>query len=129
LGTFTPDVVRPVDLLQVGDLPVRRLHHAGVLELELLDHVGDPALAEAFPGQHVDRPGAQQRPQSHLDGTGIGRRHDADAIVGGNAQERARSIDRLDDLLLGRLGSVRPPDGGIFEKFGRPARTLGAGSG
>ena len=53
------DVVRPVDGLEIGDLAVARLQDARVLELELLGHVGDPAFAEALPGQHVDGPRAR----------------------------------------------------------------------
>jgi hypothetical protein len=55
--------------------------------LQLLDDVGHPAGAEAFPGQHVDAALAEQRPQRHLDGAGIGSRHDADAVVGRHVEE------------------------------------------
>ena len=64
-GTRTPEVV-PFQanttsrvlvstLAEVGQLAVRRLDDARVLQLELLDDVRHPALAEALPGQHVDR--------------------------------------------------------------------------
>ena len=62
-GTRTPEVVPfqvnttsrdEVDLREIGQLAVARLEHAHVVELELLEDVGDPALAEALPGQHVD---------------------------------------------------------------------------
>ena len=51
----------PVDGLEVGDLAVVGPHHLGV-ELELLGDVGDPALAEAFPGHGGYRPGPEQAP-------------------------------------------------------------------
>ena len=78
-------VVVEIDRGEIGQLAIAARDLARVLQLQLLDHVGDPALAEAFPGQHVDAAGAQQRPHRHLDGAGVGRRHDADAVIGGNA--------------------------------------------
>ena len=62
-GTRTPEVV-PFQVKttsrakstcgQVRQLAVVGLDGAGVVELELLDDVGDPAEAEALPGEHVD---------------------------------------------------------------------------
>jgi len=43
------DVVIEIDLSEIGQLAVGRLQRARVGELELLDDVGDPAVAEAFP--------------------------------------------------------------------------------
>ena len=98
-------------------------------ELELLDHVGDPALAEAFPGQHVDAARAEQRPQRHLDRAGIGGRHDADAVVGRHLQHFAGEVDGALQARLAELGAVRAAEGGIFESVERPAGALGAGAG
>ena len=62
-GTRTPEVVPfqvkttsvvEIDLGEIGQLAVGRLERRHVLELELLGDVGDPAFAEAFPGEHVD---------------------------------------------------------------------------
>ena len=86
---------------------------ADVLELELLDDVGHPAVAEAFPGEHVDAALAEQRPQRHLDGAGVGGRHDADAVVGRNVENFAGEIDGLFELGLADLGAVRTAERGI----------------
>jgi hypothetical protein len=48
------DLARKIRQLAIGRFILR-----GV-ELQLLDHVGDPAGAEAFPGHHVDAARAQQ---------------------------------------------------------------------
>ena len=116
-GTRTPEVV-PFQvkttsrvlvstLREVGQLAVRRLDDAGVRELELLDHVRDPALAEALPGQHVDRAGAEQRPQRHLDRAGVGGRHDADAVIGRHVQHLAGEVDGELQARLAELGAMR----------------------
>ena len=94
-------------LREVGQLAVGGLDDAGVVELELLDHVGDPAFAEAFPGQHVDAAGAEHRPQRHLDGAGIGGGHDADAVIGGHVQQLAGQVDGELQARLAELGAVR----------------------
>ena len=96
--------------------------HARVLQLELLDDVGDPALAEALPGEHVDAARAEQRPQRHLDGAGVGGRHDADAVVGRHFEHLARQIDRAFELGLAGLGAVRAPERSVFEGFERSSR-------
>ena len=46
-----------IDLGEIGQFAVAGAEHGHVLELELLDHVDDPAFAERFPGQQR-RPGA-----------------------------------------------------------------------
>ena len=104
LGTRTPEVV-PFQVKttsrsqstwrEIGQLAVGRVEHARVLELQLLDDVGDPALAEALPGQHVDAARAEQRPQRHLDRAGIGGGHDAEAIILGHAEQRARAVEHF----------------------------------
>ena len=43
-----------IDAAEIGQLAVVGLDRADVGELQLLDDVGDPALAEALPGEHVD---------------------------------------------------------------------------
>ena len=103
-GTRTPEVV-PFQVKttsrskstcgEIGQLAIGRLDGADVGELQLLDHIGHPAVAEAFPGEHVDAARAEQRPHRHLDGAGVGGRHDADAVVGRHLQHFAGQVDRL----------------------------------
>ena len=118
-----------IDRGEVRQFAVRRLDDARVLQLELLDDVRDPALAEAFPGQHVDAAGAEQRPQGHLDGARIGRRHDADPVVGRHFQNLAGEVDGALQAALAELRTVRAAEGGILEMVEGPAGALGAGSG
>ena len=135
-GTFTPQVVpfhrktmsRSLAVLQVGQLAVGRLVHVG-LELELLDRVGDPVLAESFPRRRCRLARAQQRPHRHFHGAGVGGRHDADAIIGGNAQQLPGALDRVLELGLAGLGAVGASHQRAFEGFRGPAGALGAGSG
>ena len=63
-------------LARSGSLPYSASMHAQVLELELLGDVRHPALAEALPGQRIDAARAQHGPHGHLEGAGVGGRHD-----------------------------------------------------
>jgi hypothetical protein len=63
--------------------------------------------AEALPGDHVDAAFAEQRPQRHLDGAGVGGRNDADAVVGRDLENFAGQRDGLLELGLADLGAVR----------------------
>ena len=103
-----------IDLRQVGQLAVVGFEDARILELQLLDHVGHPAGAEALPGKHVDAARAEQRPQRHLDRAGIGSRHDADAVVGWDLQHLARQRDCLLELRLADLCAMRASERGIL---------------
>ena len=85
------DVARHVDRREIGE-PAIIGPRDGRVELQLLDHVGHPALAEAFPGEQGDRARPEQAPQGHLDRAGIGGGHDADAVAGGHAAAHAGSI-------------------------------------
>ena len=86
-------------------------------QLQLLGHVGDPVLAEAFEGQQLNRLGAQHRPHGHLDGAGVGAGDDADQEVVRNLQHLAGAVDRLLQARLAGLGrgaSVRGRRSGDF---------------
>ena len=53
----------------------------GGLDLQLFHNIADPASAKAFPGHHLRRAFAQQRPHGHLKSASIGGRYDADFII------------------------------------------------
>ena len=72
--------------------------------------------------------GAQQRPQRHLEGAGIGAGHDADAVVGRHAQDRRlRSITSASLALPSAERCERPSRQPPAAQ--RPARPLGGGAG
>ena len=116
------DVVVEVDLRKVRQLAIGRLQRPRVLELELLDDVGDPALAEAFPGQHVDAARAEQRPQGHFDRAGVGPRRDADAVIARDAEHFARQVDRELELGFGELGAMRASQRRVSEELSGSSR-------
>jgi hypothetical protein len=95
-----------IDLRKVDDLAVLRRLHLGV-QLQLLDHIRDPARAEAFPGEHRAGPRAQHRPHGHFDGARVGGRDDPDAVVRRDAEDVARRLDRGLQLGLADGRSVR----------------------
>ena len=116
-----------IDLGEIGQLAIRREQRAHVLELELLDDVGDPIAAERLPGEHVDAAGAEQRPQRHLHRAGVRRRHDRHAVIGrqASAARRVRLMRKLEPRL--RLGApVVAADQRALERLDRPAGMLGA---
>ncbi len=123
------DVGVGIDLGEIGDLAITRVKLGDVLELQFLDDVGDPAFAEGFPGDGGDGLRSEQRPQRHLDGAGIGRRHDADLVVGRHFQHFARQLDGLLELDLADLGAVRAAERCVLEILGIPAGALGTGAG
>ena len=123
------DVGLRIDLGEVGDLTVSRVELGDVLELQFLDDVADPALAEGFPGERGDGPRTEHRPQRHLDRAGIGGRHDADAIIGGHFEHFARQIDRELELGLADLRAMRTAERCVLEILGIPSGALGAGAG
>ena len=101
------DVVVEIDLDEVWQFAIGRFERARVLELELLDDVGHPAFAEAFPGENVDAARAEQRPERHLDGASVGSRRNPDAVVGGNAEHFTGEVDRELELGFAELGAMR----------------------
>ena len=54
------------------------------LELELLDHIGDPARAEALPCDHLRGAGAEHGPHRHFESTTVRPWDDTQQIVGGH---------------------------------------------
>ena len=101
-----------IDRREIGQPAVVGFDDARVGELELLHHIGDPAGAKTFPGDHVDAARAEQRPQRHLDGAGVGGRHDADPVVGRHLKDFAGELDRplelgLADTWRGASGRAR----------------------
>ena len=123
------DVGRRIGPGEIGEFAVSGLEHRHVLELKLLDDVGDPAFAEGFPGQHGHRPRTEQRPQRHFDRAGIGGRHDGDAVVGGDLKNFAGQIERALELRPARLGAMRASEKSVLEGLRAPAGALGAGAG
>ena len=118
-----------IDLREVRQLAIIGRCDAGVVELELLGHIRDPAFAEAFPGEHLDRAGSEHRPQRHLDRAGIGGGHDADAVIGRNLQDFAGQVDGALQARLAELRPVRAAQRVGFEIFERPSGALRAGAG
>ena len=86
-----------------------------ISQLELFLRVGDPVLAEAFPGKDIDRLAAEHRPHAHLDGTCIGRRHDGNAVIGRQVENRLGAVDRFLQFRLRIPGAVRAAKGGRFK--------------
>src|SRR5580704_8835605 len=120
------DVVVEIDLRQVRQFAVWRFECADVLELELLDDVGHPALAKAFPGENIDAARAEKRPERHLDGAGVGAWGYPDAIVGGNAQHFAGEVDRQLKLGFADLRPMRTAKRRVIQSCRGPAGALDA---
>ncbi len=115
---------------EIRQLAIGRRDHPRISELELLRGVRSPALSEALPDQHVDGTRPEHRPHRHLEGTGVGGRHDADAVIGRHAEEPRSAVDRVLELRLRLRGTVRATEEGPgSDGFRAPARTLGAGAG
>src|SRR5690606_2450163 len=97
--------------------------------LELFGHVGDPALAEALPGERVDATSAKHGPHSEFEGAGVGGRHDRAEIVGGQPEQRLGLVDGKLKARLALLRPVRAAEERLAEVIGRPAGALGARAG
>ena len=123
------DITAEVDFCQVGQFAIRRRQDAGVGDFQLLYDIRRPVVGKAFPGQHVDRAGAEQRPQRHFDRPRIRRRRDRDAIIGGHAQNLARQFDGAREFVLADLGPMGAAKRRAGEVFERPSRPLGARTG
>jgi hypothetical protein len=95
-----------IDLRKIDDLAVLgRLHLS--LQLQLLDHIRDPARAKAFPGDHRAGSCAQHRPHGHFHGARVGGRDNTDAVVRRHAKDIPRRLDCRFQLGLANGSSVR----------------------
>ncbi len=115
-----------IDLGEIGKLAIGRDEGADIFEFELLLDVGDPVLAERVPGEHIDAARPQQRPQRHLHGAGIRRRHQRDAIAVRESQQLPRLRQRQLDPRLGFGLAMIAPEQRALQRLDRPAWTLGA---
>ena len=122
-------VAAEIDLGEVGQLAVVGLDGAQVFQLELLGGIRHPALAEAFPGQHVDAALTEHGPHGHLEGAGVGGGHDGAQVAGRKAEQRLGLVDGELEARLAFLGAVRAAEERVFEFLGGPAGALGAGAG
>jgi hypothetical protein len=96
-----------IDGGKIRQLAVAGFDLARVLELQLLDRRRSPTRRRSFPRRPCRPALAEQRPQRHLDGAGIGSGHDADAVVRRHFQNFAGEIDGLLSAWPCRLGAVR----------------------
>ena len=139
-GTRTPDVVpfhrntmswSGFACLEIGQLAVIALcaMRASLIFSCLTVSVtqSSPKLSQA---KTVDRPRPQQRPHRHLDRAGIGRRHDADAIIRRDARGSRACVSMASfSLALPGLERCERPRSAPYESFRRPTRPFGARSG
>ena len=77
------DVVIEINGTEVGKFSVVGFVAGDVLELELLDHIGDPGRAERFPGANVESACTEEGPHGHLNGAGVGGGYDTADIAFG----------------------------------------------
>ena len=84
-----------------------------------------PAVAEALEREHVDAARPEQVPHRHLEGAGIGARHEADPVVRGQAEQAAPSARAARRGAPWPPGPVRAADERALERRDRPARPLG----
>ena len=98
------------------------------IQLELFHGIRDPACAEAFPCDHGGLAFAQQRPHGHFHRAGIGRGHDADAVIVGHAQNLAGAVDGGFQLRFAHGGAVRAAQGRVVQLGKVESGDLGAGA-
>ncbi len=123
------DIAVEVDLSEIRQKAVIRLVHPHVGKLELLQDIGDPTLAEAFPGERIDTALAEQRPHRHLESPGVRSGNDAANVVLRQLKELARLVDGELQARLAFLRSMGAAEKCVAEDFGGPAGALGAGAG
>ncbi len=76
-----------------------------------------PKLSQA---DHVDRALAEQRPERHFDGAGVGSGHDTDTVISRHFENFAGKVNGLFQLRLANLRTVRTADGSIGKCIERP---------
>jgi len=69
--------------------------NVAVIELQLVHRIGDPVLAETFPGKYIDGALAEHGPHAHFDSAGIGSRHDGDPVIFRQAENILGAFNRL----------------------------------
>ncbi|MNS82080.1 hypothetical protein D3C72_1158150 [compost metagenome] len=111
------DVTVEIDFGEIRQQTVIGLELAHVLQLKLLDDVGNPASAEAFPGEHVNAAFAQQRPERHFNSAGVGCGNNADTIIGRNIKNFTGEINGLLQLGFANLGAMRATERCIGESI------------
>ena len=122
------NVGRPVDLAQIGKLAIVGPKD-GRVQFELLDRVGDPSFAEAFPSQGGHPTLAEHGPHGHLERAGVAAGNDADPVRLGKPKQFAHQVDAILKPRLAERAAVRAAQDFGVELVGGPARRLGAGAG
>ena len=89
----------------------------GCVELELLDHIGDPARAEAFPSHHSDRARAKQAPHRHFHSARVGCRNNTDMVIHRDAEQLTRFFDGSFQLVFANSGTVGAAQRCAFKLF------------
>ena len=121
-------IMRRINLGQVGQLAIRRAEHIGIGQLQLLDDVGRPGLGKTLKRQDIHRARPEQRPQRQFHGPGVGGRNNAKAPVIGHAKDGFGPGDHLGQPPLRGRGAMRAPKRVDRQRGERIARTLGTGA-
>ena len=123
------DVVVEIYFAEVGQQAVVGFVLGDVVELELLEHVCDPAGAEGLPCAHLNATSAEEGPHGHFHRTSVGCRDDAADISFGQTEDGGRFVNDFFDARLSRLCAVRAADKCFVERFKRPTGALAARAG
>ena len=121
------DVGVEIDLGEIDDLAVFGGFDVG-LNLQLFDHIRDPARTKGFPSDHRGLACAKQRPHSHFNCAGVRRRHDTDFVICRNAQNLAGRFNGVFQLGLADGGTVRTAQSGIIQFVQGESGVLGTGA-
>src|SRR5690606_36165602 len=122
------NVVRPIDLSQIGKLAVVCTDDSRI-KLQLLGRIGDLTITEAFPSQSRDRTCAEHGPHGHFKCTGVRTRYNTDMMRVGQIQQLAHQVDAISEASLANLGAVRAAKRFSCKLFEGPARSLSARAG
>ena len=120
-GTRTPEVV-PFQVKttsrvlvstcdEVGQLAVGRVMTRASSSFSCLTTSVTQSLPKLSQASRSTGRGAEHRPQRHLDGAGVGGRHDADEVIGGDLEHLAGAVDRSLQARLAELRAVRAAEG------------------